>query len=196
MLEGLIIVLILAVDQIVKFLSEANLTPLGTSFPIIEGVFQLTSAHNTGAAWGMLPGQRWMFLILTAVVCIFLLVVLIRFHNKLTLLARITLSLLFAGALGNAIDRVALGYVRDMFDFCLINFPIFNVADSALTVGCCLLIADVLFMKERSIFELRIGSKNSAPAAIEPVGDKAEDEQTPSQQTADDNGQNTATPHG
>ena len=171
-LEGLVIALILAVDQVVKLWSEANLTPLGTSIPVIKGVFHLTSAHNTGAAWGMLPGQKWLFLILTVVVCCFLGYVLIRFRKRLTLLSRITLSLLLAGALGNAIDRATLSYVRDMFDFCLINFPIFNVADSALTIGCCLLIVDVLFLKERSMFELPIRAKKAAAGADEEMDEK------------------------
>ena len=156
MLETVILVLILAADQMTKYFSEKLLTPLGTSFPLIPGVFQLTSAHNTGAAWGMLPGRKWFFLALTLLVCAFLLVFLLRERKKLTVLSRVTLSLLLAGAVGNAIDRVVFSYVRDFFDFCLINFPIFNVADSALTIGCVLLVIDVLFLKERSMFETQI----------------------------------------
>ena len=171
MLEAILIGVILAADQLVKRWSEATLTPLGTSLPVIDGVFQLTSAHNTGAAWGMLPGKKWVFLVLTLIVCIFLIYCLLHFHKRLTVLARITLSLLFAGALGNAIDRVALSYVRDMFDFCLINFPIFNVADSALTIGCGLMIVDVLFMKERSLFEVCAPKKRDAAAPPTPKED-------------------------
>ena len=169
MLEIILIAAILVVDQLVKLWSEAALAPLGTSIPVIEGVFQLTSAHNTGAAWGMLPGKKWFFLALTLVVCAFLIFFLLRFRKQLTVLSRVTLSLLLAGALGNAIDRIVLSYVRDMFDFCLINFPIFNVADSALTIGCCLLIADVLFMKERSLFEVRLKPQADSAASQPPV---------------------------
>lgn len=153
-MEWILMIAVLIADQLTKYLSELYLTPLGTSFPVIAGVFQFTSARNTGAAWGMLPGKRWMFLAMTVIVCIVLVVVLIRYHKRLTVLSRITLSLLLAGALGNAIDRAALSYVRDMFDFCLINFPIFNVADCALTIGCILMMYDALFMKERSLFEI------------------------------------------
>ncbi len=169
MLEIILITAVLAVDQLVKLWSEATLAPLGTSIPVIEGVFQLTSAHNTGAAWGMLPGKKWFFLALTFIVCVFIIFFLLRFRKRLTVLSRVTLSLLLAGALGNAIDRVAFSYVRDMFDFRLINFPIFNVADSALTIGCCLLIADVLFMKERSLFEVRLKPKTDGVASQPPV---------------------------
>ncbi len=155
MLEIIIVVCILAVDQVTKFLSEKLLTPLGASYPVISGVFHFTSAHNTGAAWGLLQGKKWFFLILTLFVVVYLFFFLIRGRNKMTVLSRITLSLLLAGALGNAIDRVVFSYVRDFLDFCLINFPIFNVADSALTIGCILLVIDVLFMKDRSMFEIK-----------------------------------------
>lgn len=156
MLEIVLIVVILAADQLVKLWSEATLTPLGASIPLIPGVFQLTSAHNTGAAWGMMPGGKWLFLALTFVVCIVMAYILIRGRRKMTVFARVILSLLLAGALGNAIDRVWLSYVRDMFDFCLINFPIFNVADSALSVGCCLLVIDSFFMKDRALLNLKL----------------------------------------
>lgn len=163
MLEIILVAVILAADQLVKVWSESTLVPLGSSIPIIPGVFQLTSAHNTGAAWGMLPGKKWFFLAMTIVVCAAIAVILIRGRKRMTVLARVTLSLLLAGALGNAFDRVALSYVRDMFDFCLINFPIFNVADSALTVGCGLMIVDAFFMKDRSMFNIKLGKEGKHP---------------------------------
>ncbi len=153
MLEIILVIVILVVDQISKYLVQLHLSPVGSSLPLIDGVFHLTNAHNTGAAWGMLPGFRWMFIPLTIIVCGIVVYILIRFHKKLCIFSRITLALLFAGAIGNLIDRVALSYVRDMFDFCLINFPVFNVADSSLTIGCILLVIDALFLKDRSIFE-------------------------------------------
>jgi signal peptidase II len=102
---------------------------------------------------GMLPGFRWMFIPLTILVCCAIAFVLIRYHKRLCIFSRITLALLFAGAVGNLIDRIVLSYVRDFFDFCLINFPVFNVADSSLTIGCILLVIDALFLKDRSMFE-------------------------------------------
>jgi len=164
MLEIILIVAILAADQITKYLSEASLSPLGTSVPLIDGVFHFTSTHNTGAAWGLLPGKKWFFLILTFFVVVFLAFYLFRGRKRMTLLSRITLSLLLAGALGNAIDRAIFSYVRDFFDFCLINFPVFNVADSSLTIGCILMAIDVLFMKDKSMFEIKFGPR----AASEP----------------------------
>lgn len=164
MLEIILIVVILAADQISKYLIQLYLSPTGASLPLIDGVFHLTNVHNIGAAWGMLEGFRWLFISLTLIVGGVIVYVLIRCHKKLTIFSRITLALLFAGAIGNLIDRIILGYVRDFFDFCLINFPVFNVADSSLSVGCVLLVIDALFLKDRSLFE-RVSKKETDKAA-------------------------------
>lgn len=151
MLELIIITILIAADQAAKYLTDAFLMPLGSTIPVWPGVFQLTSTHNTGAAWGLLSGFRWFFIVLTIAVCFFLALYLIRYRKKMHWLPRVTLALILAGAVGNLIDRAALGYVRDMFYFVLIDFPVFNVADSALSVGCVLLAINVLFMKDHSI---------------------------------------------
>lgn len=172
MLEIILIIAILAADQISKYLVQLHLSPVGMSMPLIDGVFHITNAHNTGAAWGLLPGFRWMFIPLTIVVCGAIVLILIRFHKKLCVFSRITLALLLAGAVGNLIDRIALSYVRDMFDFCLINFPVFNVADSSLTIGCILLVVDALFLKDRSIFErVSFSKKEPSNDSKKPLGD-------------------------
>lgn len=170
MLELILIVVLLAIDQISKYLIQLYLTPVGTSLPVIPGLFQLTNVQNTGAAWGMLEGFRWLFIPLTILVAGIMVFILIRFRKQITVFSRVTLALLFAGAIGNLIDRIALTYVRDFFDFTpLINFPVFNVADSCLTVGCIFLIIDALFLKEKSLFERVSFSK---PAKSAPAGDK------------------------
>ena len=153
MLELIIIVFIMALDQVSKYLIQVYLSPVGTSLPLIDGVFHLTNVHNIGAAWGMMQGFRWVFIPVTLIVGGLILYILFKNRKNLTIFSRITLSLLFAGAVGNLIDRAILGYVRDFFDFCLISFPVFNVADSALSIGCVLLIIDALFLKDRSLFE-------------------------------------------
>ncbi len=164
MLEIILIAAVLLIDQITKYCSELLLTPLGTSFPLIPNVLQFTSAHNTGAAWGMLPGFRWLFLPITFFVCALIVYALAKNRSRLTVLSRVTLSLLFAGAVGNAIDRVLFAYVRDFIDFCLINFPIFNIADSSLTIGCILLILDAFIGKERSLLEVVSTKREKKPA--------------------------------
>ena len=165
MLELIIIVILLALDQVSKYLVQLYLSPIGTSVPVIDGLVQLTNVHNTGAAWGMLDGFRWLFIPMTLIVAAVLIYVIIRFHKKLTIFSRITLALLFAGAIGNFIDRVLLTYVRDFVDITpWFSFPVFNVADSALSIGCVMLIIDALFLKEKSIFE-RVSFKKELPAS-------------------------------
>jgi len=174
LLELIIIVILLAADQISKYLVQLSLSPVGTTVPVIDGLVQLTNVHNTGAAWGMLEGYRWLFIPLTLIVAGLLIAVMIRFHKKLTVFSRITLALLFAGAIGNFIDRVLLSYVRDFVDITpLFQFPVFNVADSALSIGCVMLVIDALFLKEKSMFE-RVTFKKEKPAAkmTEEVGKK------------------------
>ena len=170
LLEIILIVCILVLDQISKYLIQIFLSPVGASLPLIDGVFHLTNVHNIGAAWGMLAGFRWLFIPMTVLVGGVLVYILVRYHKKLTVFSRITLALLFAGAIGNLIDRTILGYVRDFFDFCLIDFPVFNVADSSLSIGCALLVVDALFLKDRSLFE-RISKKEPDKAAKAGEGD-------------------------
>ena len=164
MLELIIIVILLVLDQVSKYLVQLYLSPVGTSVPVIDGLVQLTNVHNTGAAWGMLDGFRWLFIPMTLIVAAVLIYVIIRFHKKLTVFSRITLALLFAGAIGNFIDRVLLTFVRDFVDITpWFSFPVFNVADSALSIGCVMLVIDALFLKEKSIFE-RVSFKKEQPA--------------------------------
>ena len=152
MLEFVLIIVILVLDQISKYLTELFLSPVGTSYPLWEGVFHFTYTQNRGAAWGLMQGRRTFFIVITVVVCVGLAFFIVKYRKRMHWLPRVALSLVFAGAVGNLIDRVFLAYVRDMFDFCLIHFPIFNVADSALTVGFTLLIFDVLFFKDETLF--------------------------------------------
>ena len=166
LLELIIIVCLLAIDQITKYLISLNLSTVGTSLPLIDGFVQFTNVHNTGAAWGMLEGFRWLFIPMTLIVAGLLLFVLFRFHKKLCVFSRITLALLFAGAVGNFVDRLLLGYVRDFVDITpWFSFPVFNVADSALSVGCVFLVIDALFLKDKSVFE-RISFQKEKPEAI------------------------------
>ena len=181
MLELIIIVVLLALDQISKYLVQLYLSPIGSSAPVIDGLLQLTNVHNTGAAWGMLEGFRWLFIPLTLIVAGALVFVIIRFHKKLSVFSRITLALLFAGAVGNFIDRVLLSYVRDFLDITpLFSFPVFNLADSALSIGCVMLVIDALFLKDRSMFE-RVSFKKETldekkPAeAAEAIGQQNKD---------------------
>ncbi len=179
MLELIIVIVILALDQISKYLIQLYLSPVGSSMPVINGFLQLTNVHNTGAAWGMLEGFRWLFIPMTLVVAAALVYCIIRFHKKLTLFSRITLALLFAGAVGNFIDRAMLSYVRDFLDITpWFSFPVFNVADSALSVGCVFLVIDALFLKEKSLFERISFKRDDAPLKQDRAANEKTVEQT------------------
>ena len=164
MLEWIVIALVLLIDQGSKYLTDLDLTPLGSSVPLIEGVFHFTSAHNRGAAWGMMQGWRWIFVAMTLIVCTLLAVYLVKRRKQLHWIPRLILALVLGGAIGNLIDRIFLGYVRDMLHFALIDFPIFNVADSALCIGCGLLILNVFFMKENTFPEFLEQSEETKSA--------------------------------
>ena len=179
MLELIIVIVILALDQISKYLIQLYLSPVGSSMPVVNGFLQLTNVHNTGAAWGMLEGFRWLFIPMTLVVAAVLVYCIIRFHKKLTLFSRITLALLFAGAVGNFIDRAMLSYVRDFLDITpWFSFPVFNVADSALSVGCVFLVIDALFLKEKSLFERISFKRDDAPLKQDRAANEKTVEQT------------------
>ena len=177
LLELIIIVCLLAIDQITKYLISLNLSTVGTSLPLIDGFVQFTNVHNTGAAWGMLEGFRWLFIPMTLIVAGLLIYIIVRFNKKLTVFSRITLALLFAGAVGNFIDRVALSYVRDFIDITpWFSFPVFNVADSSLSVGCVFLVIDALFLKDKSLFERVSFKKTSDTSKADEKADPSAEE--------------------
>ena len=132
-------------DQITKWLAVEYLIPIGT-VPIIKDALHLTYVENPGAAFGMMQNSRWIFLLVSTVAIIAIIIYLTKFapKNKLALLS---LAFILGGGIGNMIDRVALGYVVDFIDFRLINFAVFNVADSFVCVGAALLIIYVLFIE-------------------------------------------------
>ncbi len=156
MLELITFAVVIGLDQLTKYLTDLYLTPLGTSYPLWEGVFHFTSAHNTGAAFSVLSGARWLFVGVTLCVFIAAIWLCIKKRSYLHPLFRFSVALIVAGAVGNnLIDRLFLGYVRDMLDFCLIDFAVFNVADTAVCIGAGLLAIDLLFTKKgRALMDL------------------------------------------
>lgn len=139
----LFIVSLVGLDQFVKYWVSANIA-LGTSHGFIPGLMNLTNLHNDGAAWSILEGQQWFFYLITLAAIVVLAYLMRQWRtNRWKMIA---LSLIMAGALGNFIDRVHQHYVVDMFELLPINFPVFNVADSCLTVGVIALI--IIILKE------------------------------------------------
>ena len=140
----IIIALLTAIDQFSKFYIRTSFK-LSESHEVIKGVFAITYIQNKGAAWGIMQGQRIFFLILTTVIILFAAFVLYNiFGNHKYIMLTITLIILISGAIGNMIDRFKYGYVVDFFDFKLIDFPIFNVAD--IYVTCSMILIFILLM--------------------------------------------------
>ncbi|MBY7143706.1 signal peptidase II [Virgibacillus sp. NKC19-3] len=131
----IIALVIIAIDQVTKWM-VVRAMELGEQMTIIENFFYLTSHRNSGAAWGILEGQMLIFYLVTVIVVIGIIYYMQAYAKKNRGLA-ISLSLVLGGAIGNFIDRLFHQEVVDFFDFIIFhyNFPIFNIADAALTVG-------------------------------------------------------------
>ncbi|GAB3793634.1 signal peptidase II [Virgibacillus kimchii] len=135
-----IALVIIILDQVTKWII-VNTMELGERIPVIENFFYITSHRNAGAAWGILQGQMVFFYIITVIVVIGIIFYMQKYAKENRLLA-VSLSLLLGGAIGNFIDRLLHQEVVDFLDFHIFgyNFPIFNVADSSLTIGVMLVI--------------------------------------------------------
>jgi len=140
-------VLFVIADQVVKMWIVNNFS-LHEGMEFMKGIVSILYVRNTGAAWGMFEGKMFFFYLITAVAVGTLLYLMFKEKGKSKLLLT-AYSLILAGAVGNFIDRIRLGYVVDMFKFEFIDFPIFNVADICLTIGVIFLFYYVIF-KEQS----------------------------------------------
>ncbi len=143
--EAVLIALLVLLDQATKLAAVSALKD-GGPFVLIPGVFQLQYLENRGAAFGLLQNARIFFLAVTLIALAAVIYVLVRMPLKRKyIVLRFLMVLIAAGAVGNMIDRVFLGYVRDFLYFSLIDFPIFNVADIYVTCATILLILLLLF---------------------------------------------------
>lgn len=142
------ILLLLGIDQVVKYWAETSLRMNG-EIQLWPGVFHFVYVENRGAAFGMMQGKQTLFIIVTTLVLVGIVWYWRQIpKNKTGLWMKIALILVISGAIGNLIDRIWLGYVRDMFYFSLIDFPVFNIADICVVVGVMLLIPVILFGEE------------------------------------------------
>ena len=143
MLAFLSVLIMIILDQMVKYWTVSALKPVG-SIPIWENIFHLTYVENRGAAFSILQGQKLFFVAVTLFV---LAVILFAFRKGwiMHFTGKWALLMITGGAIGNVIDRIFRGFVVDMFDFCLINYPVFNVADIFVVCGGILLIFYVMF---------------------------------------------------
>ena len=143
--EAVLTALLVILDQATKLAAVSALKD-GGPYVLIPGVFQLQYLENRGAAFGLLQNARIFFLAVTLIALAAVIYVLVRLPLKRKyIVLRFLMVLIAAGAVGNMIDRVFLGYVRDFLYFSLIDFPIFNVADIYVTCATILLILLLLF---------------------------------------------------
>ncbi len=143
-LKYLVSIIIIVADQVTKLIADANLI-VNQSKIVVFSWFNITLHYNPGAAFSFLSDaggwQRWFFTIISLVVSVILCVWLYRLSREEKLLSW-SLALILGGAVGNLIDRVAYGHVIDFIQWHYqgSNFPTFNIADAAITVGACLLL--------------------------------------------------------
>ncbi len=152
--------IVFLMDQLTKWVVVRHI-PLHDSRSIIGDFFQLTSHRNRGAAFGILQNQRWFFIIITLIVVVGILWYMRRTIRENKKLLPVALSLLLGGAIGNFLDRALFGEVVDFLHFTFqfsffgndiyYEYPIFNIADSAIVTGVGLILLESLlsWRKER-----------------------------------------------
>lgn len=133
---------VLLVDQASKFVVRLTMEPVGTSISLVGDLLKLTYVRNTGAAFGMFPGNPVMFAAVSVVVLAGIVVYWLRVHPSRALLV-VALGVLAGGACGNLIDRVTQGRVTDFIQVPFI--PVFNIADMSILTGVCILMWWLLF---------------------------------------------------
>ena len=144
-LLGIIVILL---DQITKIIGSSLLS-LGDSIKVIKNFFYITYVHNYGGAWSIMSNKVMLLVIITFVIIYILIKYMDKFKvNKNNVVA---FGLLFGGILGNLIDRICFGYVKDFFDFKIFgyDFPVFNIADIAIVFGVILMIIAIIRGEDR-----------------------------------------------
>ncbi len=136
---------LVSLDQLTKWLAVLSLKNAGTT-EIIPKVLGLTYVENEGAAFGILQGQRLLFLIFTGVVMAAILTLLLFGKFRKYQLFNVSATLIVAGGIGNFIDRLIHGYVVDFIEVLFFDFPVFNVADCYVVIGSVLLLVFFFFM--------------------------------------------------
>jgi len=133
----------IALDRAVKWAELAGME-LGQRIELIPHVLNLTYVRNRGVGFGLFEGVIWLPILVTILVCIASAIALYRIR-PLPLLLASGLGLLCAGAIGNLIDRLFFGYVIDIFELAFVRYPVFNVADAMVNIGCVMVVYWLIF---------------------------------------------------
>lgn len=139
-----IIIIGLILDRLTKIYATNNFINNPTKGPLIN----LTYLENRGAAFGILQNKRIFFLLITVAIVLYLLYHFYKTYQTNPKILNIGLAMIISGALGNFYDRLMNGYVVDFIEFSFFNFPVFNIADIFVTLGCVLMILYILFIHE------------------------------------------------
>ena len=139
----IIAIIVFLFDQLIKTIVNKSLY-YGALKSIIPNLFYLTKVYNQGAAWSIMEGSR-VFLVVISIIC---LVCLFIYEGKFKTDRKVSFAfgLIYGGLIGNLIDRIRLGYVIDYLEFYIIKyeFPVFNLADTALVIGFLILIISII----------------------------------------------------
>ena len=136
-----------ALDQWTKYLVVAQI-PLYSQVDVLPGLFHLTYVQNTGAAFSLFEGMQWLFALIFLVFTVLIVWGFVKKSMPFSAFERWCIVAIYAGGLGNMIDRIRLGYVVDMIEVEFIRFPVFNVADCFITCGCVALIASLVLLNK------------------------------------------------
>lgn len=167
------VILLVAADLISKAAAVSVLSQTGGALEFIPGLIRFEYHKNTGMAWGLFSNATWVFVAITIVTGGLIVFILVKTLKTMPRNLQLGLALVLSGAIGNLIDRVALGYVRDFIAFDFMNFPVFNFADSCITVGAVLLIVSVLFTKSGRAYFAALDEKKQKPEKTD--GEKTAD---------------------
>ena len=152
MIYSVLAVVMIALDQYTKFIAKSALGS-GNVCGFINGIIDFVYVENRGAAFGMFQDTRWFLVVLTVLVLLVLVTYIIKTKMRHPLFLTAS-ALIFAGGIGNLIDRVFLGYVTDFIHLLFMDFPCFNIADICVCTGGALLVYYLLFI------DLRKGEKH------------------------------------
>lgn len=159
----IVCIFLIALDQITKWIALTKLKPIET-ITVIQNFLDFTFVENRGAAFGILSGQRSFFIILTLIVsCVIVYIFYKTPINKEYNKMRVSLVLIFAGAIGNLIDRMIRGYVVDFFEFKFISWPVFNMADIYVVIGTIYLIWLLIFVIKEEPKDKKVVSATAEP---------------------------------
>ena len=143
----IVAVIVIALDQLSKLWVKNNLF-YNSVLELRFNLFQFHYIHNDGAAFSSLSGKQTLLIIFTAVLMLIIVVYFFYYRKTISNLEKFSLGLILGGGIGNMIDRILYSYVIDFVELRFMNFPIFNVADIAITCGCILFAITILFSRK------------------------------------------------